>query len=369
MMSADFFAITGKERFVGSFGERLRREREMRGISLDEIATATKISARNLRALEDEKFKQLPGGIFNKGFVRAYAKFLGIDEDQMVAEYVAASQDIESAREQKLRNDLSKVEFKRDDDEREISLEPKSQWGTIAIIVLIAAAVFGGYEFYQKKKAERQQAQTPPVVTNPATTAPAPVVQTPVSTAVTNGLVATNSTAPVTTGTMTATPGSNSSAGNAGGSNAGVGAKPGTTGTGPATSAAGTPATAATAVAGTQTASQKSTDVAATKPNQNPKPSQTGKTDSTTAVNPGGPIDVKIHANQDSWVSITADGKTIMKGTLPAASEKAVRAKDQVVVVLGNAGGVEVSYNGKTLDNLGKGQEVKKITFTPSGYQ
>jgi hypothetical protein len=58
-----------------------------------------------------------------------------------------------------------------------------------------------------------------------------------------------------------------------------------------------------------------------------------------------------------------------MKGTLAAASEKAVRAKAEVIVVLGNAGGVEVSYNGKPLDNLGKGQEVKKITFTASGYE
>ena len=141
---------------MGSFGERLRREREMRGISLDEMATATKISTRNLKALEEEKFGQLPGGIFNKGFVRAYAKFLGIDEDQMVAEYVTASQDTDAARDQKLQADLSKIQFKRPlENEREISLEPKSQWGTIAVIVLLAVGGFGGYQVYQKRKAER----------------------------------------------------------------------------------------------------------------------------------------------------------------------------------------------------------------------
>ena len=64
---------------MGSFGGRLQREREMRGISLDEIAEATKIGTRSLHALETEDFEKLPGGIFNKGFVRAYAKFLGID--------------------------------------------------------------------------------------------------------------------------------------------------------------------------------------------------------------------------------------------------------------------------------------------------
>ena len=77
---------------MGSFGERLQREREMRGVTLDEIAEATKIGTRSLRALEAQEFEKLPGGIFNKGFVRAYAKFLGIDEEQAVTDYEAAVQ-------------------------------------------------------------------------------------------------------------------------------------------------------------------------------------------------------------------------------------------------------------------------------------
>ena len=75
---------------MGSFGEKLQREREMRSISLDEIAESTKISARMLRALEEEEFEKLPGGIFNKGFVRAYSRYLGLDEEQAVADYLAA---------------------------------------------------------------------------------------------------------------------------------------------------------------------------------------------------------------------------------------------------------------------------------------
>ncbi len=46
-----------------------------------------------LQALEEDKFNQLPGGIFNKGFVRAYSRFVGLDEDQTVAEYLQASGD------------------------------------------------------------------------------------------------------------------------------------------------------------------------------------------------------------------------------------------------------------------------------------
>jgi cytoskeleton protein RodZ len=69
------------------FGEHLRREREMRGVSLDEIAVATRISTRFLEALEREQWDQLPGGAFNRGFIRSIARFLGIDEDGLVAEY------------------------------------------------------------------------------------------------------------------------------------------------------------------------------------------------------------------------------------------------------------------------------------------
>jgi hypothetical protein len=75
---------------VGAFGEKLRKQREQRGIALDAISNTTKISTRMLRALEDEHFDQLPGGVFNKGFVRAYARQVGLDEEEAIADYLAA---------------------------------------------------------------------------------------------------------------------------------------------------------------------------------------------------------------------------------------------------------------------------------------
>jgi cytoskeletal protein RodZ len=75
---------------VSVFGEKLRQQRERRGISLDAISTTTKISTRMLRAIEDEHFDQLPGGVFNKGFVRAYARQIGLDEDEVVTDYLTA---------------------------------------------------------------------------------------------------------------------------------------------------------------------------------------------------------------------------------------------------------------------------------------
>jgi cytoskeleton protein RodZ len=73
------------------FGEHLRREREMRGVSLEEIAAATRISTRFLQALEKETWDVLPGGIFNRGFVRAVARFLGLEEETLLAEYSLAA--------------------------------------------------------------------------------------------------------------------------------------------------------------------------------------------------------------------------------------------------------------------------------------
>jgi len=77
----------------GSFGENLKREREMRGVSLEEITAATRIAPRFLQALEDENWAQLPGGVFNRGFVRAVARYLGLDEENIVAEYALTVDD------------------------------------------------------------------------------------------------------------------------------------------------------------------------------------------------------------------------------------------------------------------------------------
>jgi transcriptional regulator with XRE-family HTH domain len=71
-----------------SFGETLRRERELRGVDLRDIAEATNISLRFLQALEQDRTDILPGGIFPKAFVRQYATYLGLDPDRLVAEYV-----------------------------------------------------------------------------------------------------------------------------------------------------------------------------------------------------------------------------------------------------------------------------------------
>ena len=74
----------------GMFGECLKREREMREVSLQEVCAATRISTRFLQAMENEDWEKLPGGVFNRGFVRSVSRYLGLDEENMLAEYDVA---------------------------------------------------------------------------------------------------------------------------------------------------------------------------------------------------------------------------------------------------------------------------------------
>ncbi len=71
-----------------NFGASLKKARESQGISLDQISKETRISMRFLAAIENEEFHLLPGGVFNRGFVRTFAERVGLDPDQMVADYV-----------------------------------------------------------------------------------------------------------------------------------------------------------------------------------------------------------------------------------------------------------------------------------------
>ena len=77
----------------GNFGERLKREREMREVSMEELTKATRISIRFLEALENESWDKLPGGVFGHGFVRTIARYLGLDEESFLSEYDLARAD------------------------------------------------------------------------------------------------------------------------------------------------------------------------------------------------------------------------------------------------------------------------------------
>src|SRR5208282_6615881 len=124
-----------------SFGEKLKQEREKRKITLEQISTSTKIGTRMLQALEEDKFNQLPGGIFNKGFVRAYSRFVGLDEDQTVAEYLEASGDapLIPIEPESLEEEASEIEETVSRKTSDTAPARQLPWGWFAAVLLVVA--------------------------------------------------------------------------------------------------------------------------------------------------------------------------------------------------------------------------------------
>lgn len=280
---------------MASFGERLKREREMRNVSLEEIAESTKIGKRNLLALEDEEFNKLPGGIFNKGFVRAYAKYLGLDEDQAVTDFLAAENaastgirlavdpepavdngnngDAAKKSRKERSRELEAIAARRESDKKKNPpLNPSETgnkiWVVFAIICLVAA--LGGWWKYSHP-AREAAVQPKPAVAHPAAPAPTVVATTP-------------------------------------------------------------------------------------DPKADPTDPPPAEYD--------GLAHLKVHALQDSWIQVKADGKVVLDGVLDATTEKTFSAKE-LIFKTGNAGGVELTYNNKTLAPFGKDKQVKEIKIKP----
>jgi cytoskeleton protein RodZ len=132
------------------FGEHLKREREMRGVSLDEICAATRISTRFLQAMEAEEWERLPGGVFNRGFVRAVARYLGLDEEGMVAEYVMTVNqgNAPPAGTPQPENRLLK---------KQTNWLP---WIGAAILLLLVAVGWFGWRIYNARRAQSRAAQS-----------------------------------------------------------------------------------------------------------------------------------------------------------------------------------------------------------------
>jgi cytoskeleton protein RodZ len=72
---------------MDSIGNTLRRERVRRGLKLEEIAAQTKIGQYHLRALEENQFDRLPGGLFRRSFLRQYAQALELNADEIIASF------------------------------------------------------------------------------------------------------------------------------------------------------------------------------------------------------------------------------------------------------------------------------------------
>jgi len=297
-----------------SFGEKLKLEREKRKITLEQISTSTKIGTRMLQALEEEKFTQLPGGIFNKGFVRAYARTLGLDEDQAVADYLLAAGDVPPARLETGVRDHSR-DNSRDDLRPGIPHEPESgrleiraevasrqlPWGILAVILLIIALGLSLWNYH------RQQER----LASPSR----PVLKTPVQ---------------------------------------------------PATAAGSSPASTsapAQPAPGGDPAASPAAPVLSPSP-----PTNTYAAESASQATPAAAeFMVVIRAHDESWLSVFVDGKPAGAETLRAGDERTFRGHERITVKAGNVGALDLLLNGKPLPVSGDVGEVRTVSIGPAG--
>ncbi|MFQ6109155.1 MAG: helix-turn-helix domain-containing protein [Candidatus Aminicenantales bacterium] len=130
---------------MASLGQELRRERELRGISLKEISDSTKISLRYLRALEDDQLDVLPGKFFTRSIIRAYAQYCGLEEEVFINKYLEETQ----LQEQILEEERKKSQSKKSPSHAVRRLFPYA----LALVVLIPFVVSIYFLFIQNRRA------------------------------------------------------------------------------------------------------------------------------------------------------------------------------------------------------------------------
>lgn len=164
-----------------TLGQKLRAAREQRGISISEVAEQTRISPLYLEAIDADSYKTLPGGIFNKGFIKSYAKYVGVDEQEALKDYsrqIAA----EEPEEDKLKTYRPEV---LTDDRAASSMLPTILFAAV-ILGLMTAGVLFLVNYIQNRQEEPQVVSNsggPTANTNSSANAnpaqPAPASQAP----------------------------------------------------------------------------------------------------------------------------------------------------------------------------------------------
>jgi len=382
---------------VGDFGDKFRRERESKKITLEDVSNATKISSRMLQAIEDEKFDLLPGGVFNKGFIRAYAKHLGINDEEAVSEYLAClrkaqiaaqavwdplthtlTADKRPAAAAEGRNggtaapppeELPELHLPRAEDLhplRQKYLHPPEgiPWRLVAMALVVAVLLSLLWRRHARNSAENSSPRPAiqvvqagqPAASNQAAGPAIPDSALRVNPPATTASTATTNKPPSQTAGKPSPPGktaannpatSSSSAGNVSSGN--------TNSSGPKL-----PASAAASLAAFPL-----------------KPDAYGETTippapalipDETATKPL-PLTLVIRASENSWISVTADGQAVSQETLIAPANTSVHASREIVAKVGNAAGVTFLWNGKEIPAQGNEAEVKTIIFDAEGVR
>jgi cytoskeleton protein RodZ len=311
-----------------SLGETLRRERERRRLSLDQVSHELKIAPRFLEAIESEQFDHLPGGVFAKSFVRQYARMLELDEEESAAEVERIlappplpqfSDGAPHAAPPAVHAFSPRVDS--------ISTRRFGSGSWISALAMVIAVTVGCSLVYAWWQRDRRQASA-------AAAAPhAPAALTAQNTVHPAEAMPPAAAAPPAQATVTA-------------STPDVEPQP------PAESQSPTQAPA----------QSSPTDVK--DDSANPPIAQAAVVPKGT-----GPVKVEILAQEPVWVLARTDGKYAFSGTLGANETRVVEADETILLRLGNAGGVTVTLNGKALPAIGPKGQVRTIQLTSGGFQ
>jgi len=306
-----------------SLGETLRRARLQRNLELNRIADELKISASMLRAIEEERFDKLPGGVFARSFVRQYARLLEVDEDEIVGELnrVLDPPPVMPQLSHAGHVPDSQVPLVRVQEWQTVG-EPRFRWSSllaVAMVVVVILACAGAYAWWQRDRRPVASLQKTPVVVQ---TAP-PVQSTPVA-------EPAAATEPPPEQPPPATP------------------EPAAAPPAPAVSAA--PAVTS------EPAPQPAAQAAAAQP-------------IPADANSDAPVRVEVIAEEQSWVSARADGQPSFSVVLEPNQSRTVAANKNVWLKVGNSGGVRVLLNGKPIGPLGAKGVVRTLQLTSGGFK
>ena len=154
----------------GSLGQQLRRAREALGVSLRDMSEQTRITMRNLEAIEADEYKDLPGGIFNKSFIKSYARHIRFDEQRALALYERTMRERGEGTDEVLTSPQRSRIYIGD-----TARSPLVTYALSAAIVgILILIVYAGLHYYRRTEGQPTEAQATPTPAAQAATQPTP---------------------------------------------------------------------------------------------------------------------------------------------------------------------------------------------------
>ena len=136
----------------------MRLARETRGMALRDISEQTRISMRYLEAIESDDYRRLPGGIFNRSFIRAYAKSIGYDEQQAIDDYGRTLRERGELEEESSTKPYKSLVY---DDSGSHNRSPQmTLLLAVVILAVLSLCVWAGLHFYQRRVAPKTRSGT-----------------------------------------------------------------------------------------------------------------------------------------------------------------------------------------------------------------